>query len=39
MKDASVVIAISSVHRQEAIEAVHYSIDTLKAQVPIWKKV
>ncbi|XP_062516570.1 molybdopterin synthase catalytic subunit-like [Corticium candelabrum] len=38
VSEASVIIAISSIHRQEAIEAVHYCIDMLKAQVPIWKK-
>ena len=37
--EASVVIAISSTHRKEALEAVHETIDALKAKVPIWKKV
>lgn len=37
--EASVVIAVSSPHRQESLEAVHYAIDSLKASVPIWKKV
>lgn len=36
--EASVVIAISSEHRQESLEAVHFAIDELKATVPIWKK-
>ena len=36
--EASVIIAVSSPHRKEAIEACHYCIDTLKASVPIWKK-
>jgi molybdopterin synthase catalytic subunit len=36
--EASVIIAVSSPHRREAIEACHYTIDTLKATVPIWKK-
>ncbi|KAK2151277.1 hypothetical protein LSH36_368g00038 [Paralvinella palmiformis] len=36
--EASVVIAVSSPHRQESLEAVHYAIDSLKASVPIWKK-
>jgi len=36
--EASVIIAISSVHRTESLEAVHYAIDELKATVPIWKK-
>jgi len=39
VQEASIVIAISSVHRKAAIEAVHYCIDALKASVPIWKKV
>ena len=36
--EASVVIAVSSAHRKEALEAVHFAIDDLKATVPIWKK-
>jgi len=36
--DASVIIAISSVHRGDGLEAVRYAIDELKATVPIWKK-
>lgn len=32
------VIAVSSPHRREAIEACHYAIDRLKQTVPIWKK-
>ena len=36
--EASVIIAVSSPHRADAIEACHYAIDTLKATVPIWKK-
>ena len=39
VEEASVVIAVSSVHRKDAMEAVAYCIDTLKASVPIWKKV
>jgi molybdopterin synthase catalytic subunit len=35
---ASVFIAVSSSHRREAIAACEYTIDTLKASVPIWKK-
>ena len=34
---ASVVIAVSSPHRLDSIEATHFAIDTLKARVPIWK--
>jgi len=36
--EASVVIAISSTHRLESLEAVHHAIDSLKKSVPIWKK-
>jgi len=36
--ESSVEIAISSAHRREALEAVHFAIDELKARVPIWKK-
>jgi molybdopterin synthase catalytic subunit len=36
--DASVVIAVSAVHRREAFEASRYVIDTLKRDIPIWKK-
>ena len=36
--EASVVIAVSSPHRREAIEACHHAIDRLKQTVPIWKK-
>ncbi|CAG5133639.1 unnamed protein product [Candidula unifasciata] len=38
VKEASIVIAISSEHRKESLEAVHFAIDTMKAIVPIWKK-
>ncbi|OWR45318.1 molybdopterin synthase catalytic subunit isoform X1 [Danaus plexippus] len=37
-KEASVVIAVSSPHRQDSLSAVSYCIDQLKATVPIWKK-
>ena len=36
--ESSVEIAISSTHRKEALAAVAFAIDELKAQVPIWKK-
>lgn len=36
--EASVVIAVSAAHRQEAFEACRYTIDSLKRDVPIWKK-
>ncbi|CAO3666446.1 unnamed protein product [Rhizopus stolonifer] len=34
----SVVIAVSSKHRGDAIRATEYLIDTLKEQCPIWKR-
>ncbi|XP_030048638.1 molybdopterin synthase catalytic subunit-like [Microcaecilia unicolor] len=36
--EASVILAVSSPHRGESLEAVKYSINALKARVPIWKK-
>jgi molybdopterin synthase catalytic subunit len=36
--ESSVVIAVSSPHRKEALEACHYAIDRLKQTVPVWKK-
>jgi len=36
--ETSVVIAVSSVHREDGLLAVKYIIDTLKKKVPIWKK-
>jgi MoaE-MoaD fusion protein len=36
--DASVVIAVSAPHRQDALGACKDAIDTLKEQVPLWKK-
>jgi len=39
VQEAGVVIAISSIHRKDAMEAVQFCIDSLKASVPIWKKV
>ncbi|XP_046422745.1 molybdopterin synthase catalytic subunit isoform X1 [Neodiprion fabricii] len=36
--EASVVIAISSSHRQESLQATQFAIDMLKSTVPIWKK-
>ncbi|KAK3766002.1 hypothetical protein RRG08_002245 [Elysia crispata] len=38
VKEASIVIAISSPHRKESLEAVQYAIETVKAIVPVWKK-
>ncbi|CCF82921.1 molybdopterin converting factor subunit 1 [Nitrolancea hollandica] len=36
--EASVAIAVSSPHRNEAFEACHYAIERIKQIVPIWKK-
>ena len=36
--EASVVIAVSAPHRREAFAAGEWLIDTLKQQVPIWKR-
>ena len=36
--EVSVAVAVSSPHRIDAFEAAKYAIDTLKADVPIWKK-
>lgn len=38
VKEASVVIAVSSPHRNSSLEAVHFAIDELKKCVPVWKK-
>lgn len=36
--ETSVLIAVSSPHRIDAILAVHFAIDTLKQTVPVWKR-
>ncbi|KAH7541987.1 hypothetical protein FEM48_Zijuj02G0025500 [Ziziphus jujuba var. spinosa] len=36
--ETSVFIAVSAVHRVDALDACKYLIDELKASVPIWKK-
>jgi molybdopterin synthase catalytic subunit len=36
--EASIFIAVSSPHRDEAFQSVRYIIDTVKKTVPIWKK-
>jgi len=38
VREASIIIAVSSAHRKESLEAVHYLINAIKATVPIWKK-
>ena len=36
--EASVVIAVSSAHRKDALEACQFAIERLKQTVPVWKK-
>ena len=36
--EPSVAVAVASPHRAEAFAACRHAIDTLKAEVPIWKK-
>ena len=36
--EISVVVAVSSPHRNEALAACRFAIDALKSRVPIWKK-
>ncbi len=36
--DVSVAVAVASEHRAEAFEACRFVIDTVKVEVPIWKK-
>jgi molybdopterin synthase catalytic subunit len=36
--DLAVVVAVGAVHRGPALAAASYLIDTLKAEVPIWKE-
>lgn len=38
VKEASVVIAIGSPHRDSSLQALPYALDELKRLVPIWKK-
>jgi molybdopterin synthase catalytic subunit len=38
ISEASVVIAVSAPHRQQALEACTYAIERLKEIVPVWKK-
>lgn len=38
IKEASIIVAISSPHRLAAFEATQYAMDNIKAFVPIWKK-
>jgi molybdopterin synthase catalytic subunit len=36
--EASILIAVSSPHRDESFKATRYIIDEIKKRVPIWKK-
>ena len=36
--EASVLIQVATPHRAEAFEACRYAIDTLKRELPIWKR-
>lgn len=36
--EASVIVGVATPHRAESFEACRFLIDTLKKQVPIWKK-
>jgi len=36
--DVSVAVAVSSHHRAEAFDACRYAIESIKHDVPIWKK-
>ena len=36
--ETSLLIAVSSAHREEAFAACHYAVDRIKEIVPIWKK-
>jgi len=36
--EASVVVCVAGAHRGDAFEACRWAIDTLKSDVPIWKK-
>jgi molybdopterin synthase catalytic subunit len=38
LKEASVIIAVSSPHRAEAFEACRYIIEEIKKDLPVWKK-
>jgi molybdopterin synthase catalytic subunit len=36
--ESSILISVSSAHRDEAFQSTRYIIDTIKKTVPIWKK-
>ena len=35
--DAAVIVAVAAVHRAEALDTTRWLIDTIKAEVPLWK--
>ena len=37
-REAAVIIAVATPHRQQAFDACKFAIDMLKETVPIWKK-
>ena len=39
VKEPSIIIAASSEHRKEAIDAVAFAIDAVKSSTTVWKKV
>ncbi|KAJ8962616.1 hypothetical protein NQ318_001009 [Aromia moschata] len=38
IKEASIIIAVSSPHREDAIKATEWCINNVKKSVPVWKK-
>jgi molybdopterin synthase catalytic subunit len=39
IQQSSIIIAISSPHRKDGLQAVDYCINKVKETVPVWKKV
>ena len=39
VKEESIIIAVSSPHRKESLEACDFCINEVKRMVPVWKKV
>lgn len=38
VKEPSIVVAVSSPHRKDSMEATNWCVEQVKATVPIWKK-
>lgn len=38
ISEASVLVGVSTAHRRDAYEASRFLIDTLKVQIPVWKR-